>query len=167
MSRGARVVWEQEKPKRSSPSISRFMSVPLPTPEGPQTTRALGKSVAAASPGARAPGSDDRAPPIPAAARPHRPRRPPRLTVPGPQPRSAGRGAAAWPAAPPGPSRSRAVAGAAFPRKAAPRGNFLRTLCLTPQFFLSFLLYTTYQCCNTSTSRKPGTWEEICLWKCL
>ena len=48
-SRGARVVCEQEKPYRSEPAISFLISVPLPTPEGPHMTRALGSVSALAS----------------------------------------------------------------------------------------------------------------------
>eukprot|EP00976_Prorocentrum_cordatum_P010604 211819-Prorocentrum_minimum.AAC.1 len=43
--RGARVVWLTEKPKRSGKSaISRVISVPLPTPDGPHTTIGFGAS---------------------------------------------------------------------------------------------------------------------------
>ena len=66
---GARVVWEQEKPNsRGEPSISFLMSVPLPTPDGPHTTRAEGRAAISAlfCPSVCAcPSSEEYAPPIP------------------------------------------------------------------------------------------------------
>ena len=52
---GWRVVWEQEKPKRWDPPVSRLMSVPLPTPEGPHTTRAQGRLTGVTASASRAP----------------------------------------------------------------------------------------------------------------
>lgn len=39
---GSRVVWLQEKPNLSELAISCLIKVPLPTPDGPQITMALG-----------------------------------------------------------------------------------------------------------------------------
>lgn len=40
--RGCRVVWDTEWPKESLPSCRRWISVFLPTPDGPTSTNALG-----------------------------------------------------------------------------------------------------------------------------